>query len=76
MQDNARSHTARCVSDFLDEVGIVSLGWPSCSPDLNPIEHVWDNLGRRVRGRYHPPETLQQLREVLLQNWKHWARKH
>ena len=28
-----------------------SLPWPSLSPDLNPIEHIWDVIGQRVRSR-------------------------
>ncbi|GFT92766.1 transposable element Tcb2 transposase [Trichonephila clavipes] len=46
MDDNCRPHRANLVEDFLFEEGIVRMEWPACSPDMNPIEHVWDALGR------------------------------
>ncbi|GFW20304.1 RNase H domain-containing protein [Trichonephila clavipes] len=45
-QDNARPHTARVSQDCLRTV--TTLPWPARSPDLSPIEHIWDHLGRRV----------------------------
>jgi len=49
IHDNARSHKVRCVSDFLNIDGIRTMAWPAGSPDINPIEHVWDMLCRRLR---------------------------
>ncbi|GFX43573.1 uncharacterized protein TNCV_510221 [Trichonephila clavipes] len=45
-QDNARPHTARVSQDCLRTV--ITLPLPARSPDLSPIEHTWDHLGRRV----------------------------
>ncbi|GBN17918.1 hypothetical protein AVEN_222393-1 [Araneus ventricosus] len=45
-QDNARPHTSRVAQDFLRHVQ--TLPWPARSPDLSPIEHVWDQLKRQV----------------------------
>ena len=68
-QDNARPHVARQTLDFLHAAGITLLDWPANSPDLNPIEHLWDELARRVNEREVVPTTLQQLRVALLEEW-------
>jgi len=69
MQDNARPHSAMCVTEYLEEVGINKMNWPACSPDLNPIEHVWDMLGRSVRGREVAPASIHELRLALEEAW-------
>ena len=70
MHDNARPHTAEVVSEALTLIGIDAMDWPARSPDLNPIEHVWDNLGKRVRRRAVVPETLNELRAALQEEWE------
>lgn len=69
MDDNARPHRAHVVDDFLETEDIARMVWPARSPDLNPIEHVWDALGRRVASREHPPTTHQALRVALQEEW-------
>lgn len=69
MHDNARPHIARIVREYLNDVNISQMAWPPHSPDLNPIEHVWDMLGRRIRNLVPAPRTLNELREVLLEQW-------
>ncbi|UYV82472.1 hypothetical protein LAZ67_21002364 [Cordylochernes scorpioides] len=51
-QDNARPHTARISQQALQDVQI--LPWPPYSPDLSPIEHVWDIIGRRLHALPQP----------------------
>ncbi|GFX91676.1 transposable element Tcb2 transposase [Trichonephila clavipes] len=69
MDVNSRPHHANLVEDSLFEEGIVRMECTACSPDMNPIEHVWDALGRRVAGRQPPPQTLQELERALLEEW-------
>ena len=57
-QDNARPHVARVYQDFLASHNINPLDWPPYSPDLSPIDHLWDQMDRRVRGRRNAPTIL------------------
>lgn len=66
-QDNATPHTAWTTQDYLRQQHVTTLPWPSLSPDLSPIEHLWDELGRRVNR--HNPRTLDQLQATLFQEW-------
>ncbi|GFV69990.1 transposable element Tc1 transposase [Trichonephila clavipes] len=44
-QDNARPHVAKTVKSYLDSQQVQLLSWPAYSPDMSPIEHVWDIVG-------------------------------
>ncbi|GFV59559.1 transposable element Tcb2 transposase [Trichonephila clavipes] len=61
MDDNATCHRTLAVQDCLDSEGIQRLVWPAHSPDLNPIENVWDALGRQAAGRNYPPTNKNTL---------------
>ncbi|GFX05305.1 transposable element Tcb2 transposase [Trichonephila clavipes] len=69
MDDNARSHRTLAVEELLESEYITRMDWPTYSPDLNPIEHVWDALGRRIVARLHHPENTQQLKQLLIEEW-------
>ncbi|GFU66795.1 transposable element Tcb2 transposase [Trichonephila clavipes] len=69
MDYNSRPHHANLVDDFLFEEGMVRMEWPACSPNMDPIEHVWDPLGRRVSGHQPPAQTLQELERAHLEEW-------
>lgn len=65
--DNAPAHRANLVNQYLLDHNVPTMEWPSRSPDLNPIEHVWDTLGRRIQARN--PQTLAKLEQMLLEEW-------
>ncbi|GFS55777.1 transposable element Tcb2 transposase [Trichonephila clavipes] len=67
MDDNSRPHSANLVEDSLFDEGIVRMEWPTCSPDMDLIEHVWDALGRRVAGRQPSPKLSKNWKELF---WK------
>ena len=48
-QDNTPCHTANVVKKWMTENKMDLLSWPGNSPDMNPIEHVWDYIGNRIQ---------------------------
>ncbi|KFM62471.1 Transposable element Tc1 transposase, partial [Stegodyphus mimosarum] len=67
--DNSRPHRARIVDDYLQQETIMRMEWPVRSPHLNPIEHVWDALGRRLAALNPPPQTTSALATALQEQW-------
>ena len=67
--DNARPHRAR-VNAFLQQAGVNRMDWPACSPDLNPMENLWDHLEQRVVRNHPPAQTLQLLLALLQLEWQ------
>ena len=48
---------------------VIHMSWPSQSPDLNPIEHLWDSLEWRLRQRFPPPPNRFELINFLVVEW-------
>ncbi|GFT78036.1 transposable element Tcb1 transposase [Trichonephila clavipes] len=69
MDDNARPHCAKIVGECLQSEDVTRMDWPAYSPDLNPMEHEWDMLSRRIADRQLPPTCLPELRRALLDEW-------
>ncbi|GFW18680.1 transposable element Tc3 transposase [Trichonephila clavipes] len=69
IDDNARPHRTLAVEELLESEDITRMDWPAYSPDLNPLEHVWGALGRRIAARLHHPENTQQLKQMLIEEW-------
>ncbi|UYV85188.1 hypothetical protein LAZ67_X004883 [Cordylochernes scorpioides] len=66
-QDNARPHTARISQQALQDVQM--LPWPPYSPDLSPIEHVWDIIGRRLHA-LPQPRSEDELWQMVDREWR------
>ena len=69
MDDNKSPHRAHLVDVYLESENIRRMDWPARSPDLKPIEHIWDALGRAIASRHPPPRTIPELKTALLQEW-------
>ncbi|GFT80553.1 transposable element Tcb2 transposase [Trichonephila clavipes] len=69
MDDNAPCHRTVAAEQLLVSEYIERMDWPARYPDLNPIEHVWDFLGRRLAARNLPPVTIRELRLALQDEW-------
>ncbi len=66
-QDNAKPHTAAITTAWLRSRRVRMLNWPTCSPDLSPIDNIWRIIKRKIRQRR--PQTLQQLETYIRQEW-------
>ncbi|KAL0151306.1 hypothetical protein M9458_053497 [Cirrhinus mrigala] len=67
--DCAPVHKARSIKTWMTESGVDELDWPTQSPDLNPIEHLWDELERRLKARPSRPTSVCDLTNALLEEW-------
>ncbi len=74
--DNARPHVARICTQFLEAENIPVLAWPAKSPDMSPIEHVWDALDRRIRQYVPVPDNIQQLHTAIEEEWTNSPQAH
>ena len=63
MQDGAKCHTSKISMDFLNSHSIETLFWPPQSPDLNPIELIWNTLKIKLRSDYPFPKNQHELQE-------------
>ncbi|GFU34307.1 transposable element Tc3 transposase [Trichonephila clavipes] len=69
MDDDAACHRAVLIDDFLETKNIQRMSWPAISPDLNPIEHVWNMLERKIATLSHPPSSVRELKKASQEAW-------
>ncbi|GFV42424.1 QLQ domain-containing protein [Trichonephila clavipes] len=51
-------------------MGVQKLDWPSQSPELNPVEHLWDELQCRLHSQPNRPSSLQAVTSAVMDAWK------
>ena len=69
MQDNDPKHTSKCAREFFAKSGINWWKTPPESPDLNPIENLWQELKEYIC-REVKPTTKHELIDGILQFWR------
>ena len=71
-QDNASCHSAQYTRNWMARNKVDVLEWPAQSPDLNPIEHLWDVLGRSLGATTFPNQ--EELWKCLQEQWRQFPR--
>ncbi len=66
--DNDPKHSSKTTTALLKKPRVKVMDWPSISPDLNPIEHLWGILKQKVEERN--VSNIHQLRDVVMEEWK------
>jgi len=73
LHDNDKKLSSHLVSDHLHTLGVTKIDFPAYSPDLNPIENLWNTMARAVE--QHQCETMEQLQDVIAEEWEKLDRK-
>ncbi|GFV13593.1 hypothetical protein TNCV_67961 [Trichonephila clavipes] len=68
-QDNACPHDAKAVRNFCSAQHMQLFPWPAYSPDMSPIEHVWDLVGRRLARDPRPAASKDKLLLCIQAIW-------
>jgi hypothetical protein len=69
-QDNDPKHTSKKASNWFNDHDFNVMEWPAQSPDLNPIEHLWSHLKRRLTEYAEPPAGVHELWERIQKEWE------
>lgn len=69
-QDNAPGHKAKSTKDWFNHHGISLFSHPPSSPDLNPIELVWNLLRIELEKRQHIPTSKHELIQAIYEAWE------
>jgi hypothetical protein len=67
--DNASARTAKHTQEWIRVNKVDVLEWLSCSPDINPIENLWEILDQRLRKGKVKPKNKDELWKILEQEW-------
>lgn len=69
-QDGARCHTAKSTMAWLATNLIEIFPHPAASPDLSPIEPLWNRLKTLIRARSHIPSSIEELKTAVRECWE------
>lgn len=70
MQDGAGAHVKDESLRMLEELGVKVIAWPGNSPDLNPIETIWNLLKRRIQEKYSLVTSRAEMVAVWEAEWE------
>jgi transposase len=67
-QDNDAKHRSKHTKEYFEDRKVNVMSWPSQSPDMNPIEHLWTHLKKKICERL--PKNINELKVIIKEEWE------